>query len=68
MPGFSSMDNFINAITTNNQRWRADWNKNFLPTTAAVVGEWFNLARGAGNPGADALYNTGTNLTFPTRL
>ena len=35
-----------------------------LPTTAATAGEWSFLARGAGNPGADALFNTGTNLTF----
>jgi hypothetical protein len=35
-----------------------------LPTTAAVAGEWSFLARGAGNPGADALFNTGSNLTF----
>lgn len=64
MPGFSSMDAFINAVTSLGQRWRADWNKNFLPTTPAVAGEWFCLARGAGNPGADAIYNAGTNLTF----
>jgi hypothetical protein len=35
-----------------------------LPTTAAAAGEWSFLARGAGNPGADSLFNTGTNLTF----
>lgn len=35
-----------------------------LPTTAAVASESSFLARGGGNPGADALYNTGTNLTF----
>ena len=62
--GFSSMDNFINAVSTNGQFYRADWNKNFLPTTAAVAGEWFCLARGAGNPGLGAIYNTGTNLAF----
>ncbi len=66
MPGFSSMDDFINKITTLNQRVRADWNKNFLPTTPAVAGEWFCMARGAGNPAADTVYNTGTNLTFQT--
>lgn len=58
------MDDFINKTSALNQRWRADWNKNMLPTTAAVAGEWSCLARGAGNPGADALYNTGTNLLF----
>lgn len=64
MAGFSSMDDLINEITTNGKFWRTDWNKNMLPTTAATAGEWSFLARGAGNPGADALFNTGTNLTF----
>jgi hypothetical protein len=64
MPGFSSLDDFINEATVNGQFWRTDWNKNMLPTTAAVAGEWSFLARGAGNPGADALFNTGTNLAF----
>jgi hypothetical protein len=64
MPGFSSMDDLINEITTNGKFWRADWNKNMLPTTPALAGEWSFLARGAGNPAADALFNTGTNLTF----
>lgn len=43
---------------------RVDWNKNFLPTTAAVASESSFLARGGGNPAADSLYNTGTNLAF----
>lgn len=64
MAGFSSYDDFINEATTNGKKYRADWNKNFLPTTAAVAGEWFCLARGGGNPGADALFNTGSNLTW----
>jgi len=64
MAGFSSMDNFINAISANGQIIRVDWNKNFLPTTAAVAGEWHCLARGSGNPAADTIYNTGTNLAF----
>jgi hypothetical protein len=58
------MDDFISEVTQNSKFWRADWNKNFLPTTAAVAGEWFFLARGAGNPAADAIFNAGTNLTF----
>ena len=62
--GFSSMDNFINAISVNGQFYRADWNKNFLPTTAATAGEWHCLARGAGNPGLGAIYTAGTNLAF----
>ncbi|MBL8756331.1 MAG: hypothetical protein JNK15_23760 [Planctomycetes bacterium] len=62
MAGFASLDDFTNQITVNGKTWRQDWNKNMLPTTAAVAGEWSFLARGAGNPGADSLFNTGTNL------
>lgn len=64
MAGFSSYDDFIQETTSNGKSYRQDWNKNMLPTTAAVAGEWSFLARGGGNPGADALFNTGTNLTF----
>lgn len=64
MAGFSSFDDYITESTTNGKTFRADWNKNMLPTTAAVAGEWSMLARGGGNPGADALFNTGTNLLF----
>lgn len=62
--GFSSMDELIQKITTNGQLRRVDWNKNFLPTSAAVAGEWHCLARGSGNPSSDTIYNTGTNLAF----
>lgn len=61
---FSSMDDFISETSVNGKFFRADWNKNFLPTTAAVAGEWFCLARGWWNPAADSIYNTGTNLAF----
>ncbi len=64
MAGFTSMDDFISEVTTNGKFYRADWNKNFLPTTAAVAGEWFCLARGGGNPAADSIFNAGTNLLF----
>ena len=64
MPGFSSYDDMIQETTANGKTFRQDWNKNMLPTTAAAAGEWSYLARGAGNPGADSLFNTGTNLTF----
>lgn len=62
--GFSSQDKLISEATVNGKFYRADWNKNFPPTTAAVAGEWFSLFRGGGNPGADAILNTGTNLAF----
>lgn len=63
MPGFSSNDQIINALS-NGQTFRANWAKNFNPTAAAVANEWHMMARGAGNPPADALFNTGTNLAF----
>lgn len=43
--GFSSMDDYINKTSTLGQFKRVDWNKNFLPTTPAVAGEWFFLAK-----------------------
>lgn len=64
MAGFSSMDDLISETTSNGKFKRIDWNKNFLPTTAAVAGEWHSLFRGGGNPAADSLLNTGTNLLF----
>lgn len=64
MAGFTSMDDYIQETTVNRKSWTQFWNKNFNPTTAAVAGEWHFLTRGGGNPPADALFNTGTNLTF----
>jgi hypothetical protein len=58
------MDDFINEVSQNGKFYRNDWSKSFLPTTAAAVGEWHCLARGAGFPGPDAIFNTGTNLAF----
>jgi hypothetical protein len=60
---FTSMDDIVNKISSGNFK-RTDWQKSFLPTTPAVGGEWHYLARGAGNPQADAIMNTGTNLVF----
>lgn len=64
MAGFTSLDDFINQVTNNGKFFRQDWNKSFLPTAAAVAGEWHCMARGVGNPTADTLFNTGTNLQF----
>lgn len=64
MAGFGSLDDMIQESTTNGKSLRIDWNKLFLPTTAATAAFWHCLARGAGNPGADSLFNTGTNLLF----
>ena len=62
MAGFSSQDDLINQITTNGKFFRSDWNKLMNPTAAAVAGEWHSLARGAGSPPADAIFNAGTAL------
>ena len=64
MPGFSSMDDFVSEVSQNGKFTRVDWNKSFLPTTAAVAGEWHCLFRGAGNPGADSIANTGTTVAW----
>lgn len=63
MPGFASEDQFLQALGLG-QVFNAEWAKNFNPTAAAVANEWHTLFRGAGNPGADALFNTGTSLLF----
>jgi hypothetical protein len=63
MPGISSNDQIVAALA-NGQTFRANWGKLFNPTAAAVANEWHTLFRGAGNPPADALFNTGTNLAF----
>jgi hypothetical protein len=63
MPGFNSTDQIVEAITAG-RTFRTNWGKLFNPTAAAVANEWHTLFRGAGNPPADALFNTGTNLAF----
>jgi hypothetical protein len=67
MPGFGSQDQIVNALTSG-QTWRQDFAKNFNPTTAAVANECHTLIRGGGNPPADALFDTGANLTFQAVL
>lgn len=62
--GFTSMDDIVDKVSTDGQFFRADWNKNFLPTTAAVAGEWHCLVKGTGNPSTGSIYNSGTNLAF----
>lgn len=63
MAGFTSQNQIIQA-QTNGQTWRADWSKNTNPTAAAVANEWHTLFRGNGNPGPDAIFDAGSNLTF----
>jgi hypothetical protein len=60
---FASNDQIINALSLG-QTWNAPFGKNMQPTTVCVANEWHSLARGAGNPPADALFDTGANLTF----
>jgi len=64
MAGFSSLDDFISETTVNGKFVRTDWNKNALPTTAQTAGMWYDLSCGAGNPGSDTAYGSGTNLAF----
>lgn len=63
MAGFTSQNQIIQA-QTNGQTWRADWSKNMNPTAPAVANEWHTLFRGNGNPGPDAIFDAGANLTF----
>lgn len=63
MPGFSSSDAIVNALTAG-QTFKTNWTKQMNPTTAAAAGECHMLTRGSGNPGPDALFDTGANLTF----
>ena len=60
---FTSQNQIIQALT-NGQTFRADWSKNMNPTAAAVANEWHTLFRGNGNPGPDAIFDAGANLTF----
>ena len=63
MAGFASNDQIINALSLG-QKWDTSFGKNFNPTAAAVANEWHMMARGAGNPAADAIFDSGANLTF----
>jgi hypothetical protein len=64
MAGFTSQDNLINEVSTNGKFYRADWQKSTFGTTAHTAGLWYSLFRGGGNPAADTILGTGTNLAF----
>lgn len=64
MAGFSSQDDMINQISTNGKFYRSDWQKSTFATTAHTAGVWYSLFRGGGNPAADTILGTGTNLAF----
>ena len=59
----TSNDQLIQALCSG-QKFDISWGKNFNPTTAAVANEWHTLFRGGGNPGSDAIFDAGSNLTF----
>ncbi|HPL78876.1 MAG TPA: hypothetical protein PKY40_07730 [Burkholderiaceae bacterium] len=58
-----SMDAIIAAISAGKFQ-RSDFNKNALPTTAQVAGQWYDLSTGGGNPIQSSIIGAGTNLTF----
>lgn len=64
MAGFTSKDHEINCMSANGKAWFATISKQANPTAAAVANEWHTLFRGGGYPQADAIFDTGTNLTF----
>ena len=59
----TSMDSIVAAFSAGKFN-RSDWNKNALPITAQVAGQWYDLSTGAGNPIMNAIIGGGTNLTF----
>jgi hypothetical protein len=64
MAGFSSMDDLINQVSTNGKFYRNDWQKSSFGTTAHTIGMWYALSQGGGNPPANTIFGTGTNLAF----
>lgn len=64
MGGFTGLDNRLNSMSALGKRFQALMSKQFNPTAAAVANEWHTYFRGGGNPQADAIFDTGTNLLF----
>ena len=64
MAGFTSQDNLISAVTVDGKFDRSDGQKSTFATTAHTAGLWYSLFRGGGNPPADTILGTGTNLAF----
>lgn len=64
MAGFTGQDDLINQVSTNGKFYRADWQKSTFATPAHTAGLWYSLFRGGGNPPADTILGTGTNLAF----
>ena len=64
MTGFTSQDDIVNSLSVNGTGYRTDWQKSTFATTAHTAGLWYSLMRGGGNPAADTILGTGTNLAF----
>jgi hypothetical protein len=64
MGGFTSQDDLVNQLSVNGKAYRNDWQKSTFGTTAQAAGLWYSLFRGGGNPAADTILGTGTNLAF----
>lgn len=64
MAGFTSQDHMIQCISNDGKFARTDWQKSTFATTAHTIGMWYSLFRGTGNPPADTILGTGTNLAF----
>lgn len=64
MGGFTSQDDLINQVSDLGNAYRTDWQKSTFTTTAQTAGLWYSLFRGGGNPPADTILGTGTNLAF----
>lgn len=64
MAGFTSLDDMVNRVSTEGKFFRSDWQKSTFTTTAHTAGLWYSLFRGGGNPPADTILGTGTNLAF----
>jgi hypothetical protein len=64
MSGFTGSDDMMNEISTNGKFYRSDWQKSTFNTTAQTAGLWYSLFRCSGNPPADTILGTGTNLAF----
>jgi hypothetical protein len=65
MAGFSSLDDLVNQVTTNNKFFRADWNKNHATAGTVIAGSWQCLAGGAGNPPANTQFGGTTLIPQP---
>jgi hypothetical protein len=62
--GFTSMDDFINEVSTNGKINRYDWNK-ITGAAAYTAGRWYDLSTLAGNPPANTYSGTALAAQVP---